>query len=98
MDVQPRKPSLRGPEDWFTGEVSVDLITNGHGPTPLSLGNIRFSPGARTAWHAHSIAQTLYVTEGEGRVQARGEADQDRPPRRHGPRRHDRMALARRGT
>ena len=40
---------------------------------PLSLGNIHFTPGARTAWHAHSVAQTLYVTEGEGRVQARGE-------------------------
>jgi quercetin dioxygenase-like cupin family protein len=74
MDVEPRKPSIQGPENWFTGEVSVDLITNGHGPSPLSLGNIRFSPGARTAWHAHSIAQTLYITEGEGRVQARGEA------------------------
>jgi quercetin dioxygenase-like cupin family protein len=35
---------------------------------------VRFTPGARTAWHSHSIAQTLDVTEGEGLVQARGEA------------------------
>jgi quercetin dioxygenase-like cupin family protein len=35
---------------------------------------VRFAPGARTAWHSHSIAQTLYVIEGEGVVQARGEA------------------------
>ena len=34
---------------------------------------MRFSPGARTAWHSHSIAQTLYVTEGEGRAQSFGE-------------------------
>lgn len=37
-------------------------------------GNVHFTPGARTAWHAHAIAQTLYVTEGEGLAQARGEA------------------------
>jgi quercetin dioxygenase-like cupin family protein len=35
---------------------------------------VHFTPGARTAWHSHSIAQTLYVTEGEGLVQARGQA------------------------
>lgn len=29
---------------------------------------------ACTAWHSHTIAQTLYVTEGQGLVQARGEA------------------------
>jgi len=35
---------------------------------------VHFTPGARTAWHSHTIAQTLHVTEGEGLVQARGEA------------------------
>ena len=35
---------------------------------------VKTRPGARTAWHSHTIAQTLYVTEGEGLVQARGEA------------------------
>jgi len=29
---------------------------------------------ACTAWHSHTIAQTLYVTEGQGLVQARGQA------------------------
>jgi quercetin dioxygenase-like cupin family protein len=72
MDVQPGKPSMRGPADWFAGEVWVDSIASGHGPHQLSLGNVHFAPGARTAWHAHSIAQTLHVSEGEGRVQARG--------------------------
>ena len=77
MDVQPRKPrkpTNPGPENWFTGEVWIDPIAAGHGPAPLSLGSVHFTPGARTAWHAHSISQTLYVTEGEGLVQARGEA------------------------
>ncbi len=34
---------------------------------------MHFTPGARTAWHRHSLGQTLYVTEGEGRVQSRDE-------------------------
>jgi quercetin dioxygenase-like cupin family protein len=33
---------------------------------------VHFAPGARTAWHSHPGGQTLYVTEGRGRVQARG--------------------------
>jgi Cupin domain len=28
--------------------------------------------GARTAWHSHAVGQTLHVTEGVGRAQARG--------------------------
>jgi quercetin dioxygenase-like cupin family protein len=36
-------------------------------------GNIvRFTPGARTAWHTHPNGQTIYVTEGVGRVSRRG--------------------------
>lgn len=33
---------------------------------------MHFTPSAHTAWHRHSLGQTLYVTEGEGFVQARG--------------------------
>jgi pimeloyl-ACP methyl ester carboxylesterase len=53
--------------------VWIDAIAQGHGPSPKSIGSVHFAPGARTAWHSHSIGQTLYVTEGEGRVQSRGE-------------------------
>lgn len=74
MDVQPGKPASRGPSNWFTGEVWIDPIASGHEPNQLALGNVHFNPGARTAWHSHTIAQTLHVTEGEGLVQARGEA------------------------
>jgi quercetin dioxygenase-like cupin family protein len=41
---------------------------------------VRYEPGARTHWHSHSGGQMLYVVEGEGWVQTRGEA-----PRRVGP-------------
>lgn len=74
MEVQPLNPTSPGPQDWFTGEVWIDPITSGHGSEPVSLGHVHFSPGARTAWHAHSVGQTLHVTAGVGRVQSRGEA------------------------
>jgi quercetin dioxygenase-like cupin family protein len=74
MEVQPKNPTVKGPSDWFRGDVWIDAIAQGHGPTPLSIGAVHFTPGARTAWHSHEIGQTLYVTEGEGRVQPRGEA------------------------
>jgi quercetin dioxygenase-like cupin family protein len=73
METHPRNPTAKGPAEWFTGDVWIDPVAQGHGPTPMSVGSVHFSPGARTAWHAHSIGQTLYVTEGEGRVQPRGE-------------------------
>jgi quercetin dioxygenase-like cupin family protein len=73
MELQGKKPTTKGPADWFTGDVWVDQVAQGHGPTPTTVGLVHFSPGARTAWHAHEVAQTLYVTEGEGRVQALGE-------------------------
>ena len=66
--------TARGPGNWFSGEVWIDPIASGHGPPPLSLGNVHFTPGARTAWHSHSTARTLCVSEGEGLVQSRGEA------------------------
>jgi quercetin dioxygenase-like cupin family protein len=72
MDVQGDASTMPGPENWFRGDVTISPITNGHGAHQLSLGNVRFAPGARTAWHAHSISQTLHVTDGEGRVQPRG--------------------------
>jgi quercetin dioxygenase-like cupin family protein len=73
MGVQPKSPTVKGPADWFTGDVYIDFVAQGHGATPTSVGFVRFTPGARTAWHAHSVGQTLHVTAGQGRVQARGE-------------------------
>lgn len=74
MKIPPKRPTSRGPSEWFTGEVYIDFIAEAQGPSPLALISVHFPPGARTAWHRHSIGQTLYVTEGQGRVQSRGEA------------------------
>ena len=73
MEIEPKQPTTKGPGDWFTGEVWVDRIVNPVAPSRLSVGAVHFTPGARTAWHSHTLGQVLYVTEGEGRVQTRGE-------------------------
>ncbi len=72
MELQDRKPTAKGPAEWFTGDVLIDAIAQGQGSSPLSVGSVHFTPCAHTAWHRHSIGQVLYVTEGEGRVQAHG--------------------------
>ena len=30
----------------------------------MVVARVRFSPGARTAWHSHAHGQTLHITEG----------------------------------
>jgi quercetin dioxygenase-like cupin family protein len=73
MEISTKPPTLKGPADTFTGDVWIDPITRGVPRSQLSVAAVRFSPGARTAWHSHDGGQTLYVTEGRGLVQARGE-------------------------
>jgi len=73
MELEPRRPTVKGPPEWFAGDVYIDLVARGHGASPLNVGLVHFTPGARTAWHSHALGQTLYVTEGQGRVQTRGE-------------------------
>jgi quercetin dioxygenase-like cupin family protein len=73
MEVQRRKPTAKGPAEWFSGDVWIDPIARGQEPSHLTVSAVHFTPGARTAWHSHSNGQTLYVTEREGLVQTRGE-------------------------
>jgi quercetin dioxygenase-like cupin family protein len=64
--------TIAGPRAWFTGAVYVDQIAAPSAGSRLSVSNVHFAPGARTAWHWHPNGQTLYVTYGVGRVQRRG--------------------------
>jgi quercetin dioxygenase-like cupin family protein len=73
MQVHPKKPTTKGSADWFTGDVYFDALAQAGDQGGLNVSAVHFTPGARTAWHSHSGGQTLYVTEGEGRVQTRGE-------------------------
>lgn len=74
MEVQPAQQSAKGPAEWFTGDVWIDAIARGEEPSRIRLSSVHFTPGARSAWHSHALGQTLYVTEGRGRVQSRGDA------------------------
>lgn len=69
-----KPPTNRGPAETFTGAVFLDPITRDLPASQLNVTMVRFSPGARSAWHTHERGQTLYVTEGRGVVQARGGA------------------------
>jgi quercetin dioxygenase-like cupin family protein len=73
MERKPRPPSMKGPEQWFTGDVWIDGIAQGQGGSTVSVAAVHFTPGSRTAWHRHAGGQHLYITEGEGLVQTRGE-------------------------
>jgi quercetin dioxygenase-like cupin family protein len=65
--------TLRGPGDWFTGEVYIDPVAAAPAPGRVQANLVHFTPGARTAWHTHPLGQTIYVTEGIGLCQKRGE-------------------------
>ena len=61
-----------GPSESFTGDVYIDTIATPSGPSRLNVSSVHFTPGARTAWHAHPNGQTIYVTEGVCLAQGRG--------------------------
>jgi len=72
VEVLPRQPSVKGPAEWFTGDVYFNVIARGEEPSRIRVNTVRFAPCARTAWHRHAVGQTLHVTEGVGLVQSRG--------------------------
>jgi len=73
MEHRAKSPTVKGPSDRFTGDVFIDALAHSHGGSPVTVAHVHFTPGARTAWHSHSVGQSLYVSEGEGRIQVRGE-------------------------
>jgi quercetin dioxygenase-like cupin family protein len=71
VEVLPKQPTVKGPAEWFTGDVWIDGIARGEEPSRVRVIAVRFAPSARTAWHSHAVGQTLYVTEGRGLLQSR---------------------------
>ena len=53
------------------GDVWFDVIAHGEGESRVRVNLVRFTPGARTAWHSHSLGQTLHCTDGVGVVVTR---------------------------
>jgi quercetin dioxygenase-like cupin family protein len=64
--------TIKGPADWFTGDVYIDMIPAGSEPPRLGAASVHFTPGARTTWHTHPLGQTIFVTEGVGLCQREG--------------------------
>jgi quercetin dioxygenase-like cupin family protein len=66
------RPSAKGPAENFTGNVRIDPLFEAPDPARARGASVTFEPGARTAWHAHPLGQTLIVTSGCGWVQSEG--------------------------
>ena len=71
MDIKRNgsQPSSKGSSEYFTGTVRIDPLFDAPSPARVFGAYVTFEPGARTAWHAHGLGQTLIVTAGCGRVQ-----------------------------
>lgn len=72
MEIKPQQPTAQAPAETFSGDAWLDVVVRGEPPSRVRVSVVRFAPGARNAWHAHALGQTLHVTEGVGRVQSRG--------------------------
>jgi quercetin dioxygenase-like cupin family protein len=68
------RSSQKGPPDWFTGEVSIEPLSNPPEPSRIGCASVTFQPGARTAWHMHPLGQTLIVISGTGWHRCEGES------------------------
>ena len=66
------QPSVKGPADWFTGSIRIDSPFTGTNPSRVTGALVSFEPGARTAWHAHPLGQTIIIATGCGWVQRLG--------------------------
>lgn len=74
------QPSVKGPDDWFTGSVRIDNLFGPNESRRAAAASVTFEPGARTAWHTHPLGQTLIVTSGSGWVQREGSAVEEIHP------------------
>lgn len=66
------QPSIKGPAEYFTGEVRIDPLFQAPEPARASGALVTFEPGARTAWHTHPLGQALIVVSGCGWTQCEG--------------------------
>jgi ankyrin repeat protein len=53
------RPTKQAPAANFTGTVFADEVVVGTAPSRMRATVVSFTPGARTAWHAHPVGQTL---------------------------------------
>ena len=70
------RQTRRGAAETFTGVVFQDPVVVAEAPSRMGGSVVTFTPGARTAWHAHPVGQTLYCLSGIGRICFKGEKPQ----------------------
>ena len=63
----------KGPATTFTGDVWVGLLVENDPTFNCVLGQVTFSPGARSFWHSHPGGQILWITDGVGYYQEKGQ-------------------------
>ena len=75
LEITPaaERTAARGPQTAYTGVGIAEILFRANDKSRLTMAEISFEPGSRTAWHNHPAGQYLYVTSGVGWVQARGE-------------------------
>jgi len=71
MNKNPTTTTVKTPAANFTGDVYMNPVFGGDGTSRLTVGLVRFTPGARTNWHSHTNGQLLVCTDGVGLVGAR---------------------------
>lgn len=67
------QPSTQASAEHFTGRVRIDAPFHGEAPARVYGASVTFESGARTAWHSHTLGQTLIITAGTGLVQRWGD-------------------------
>lgn len=60
----------------FSGTVWLYMMGASDSTLHARFGNVTFEPGARTNWHSHPGGQILFITEGKGYYQAKGQPAQ----------------------
>ncbi|MGF7137814.1 cupin domain-containing protein [Roseimarinus sediminis] len=70
----PKGGLLKSPN--FTGTVWLNMMGAKDTALHASYGYVSFAPEARTNWHSHPGGQILFITEGKGYYQAKGQAAQ----------------------
>jgi len=80
MEITTSGRTALGPEDRFTGAAYVDGLRDPDARSSVSCAHVRFTPGARTAWHTHPKGQTIYVTDGVGWVATRADGKREIRP------------------
>src|SRR5579872_5478944 len=70
------RTTKQGAASTFSGTVFQDEIVVGAAPSRMRASVVSFTPGARTAWHAHPVGQTLYCLSGIGRICFQGSPPQ----------------------